>query len=181
MGTEHTGPVEVQARAEFPQRGLWDVHGPYRVEARYANGVLLDISDAYPNGIRFEGTEGWIFVTRGAYAATASDPVAKEKSAEALSASDPRILASAIGPEGVHLVRSADQHGNWLEAIRSRLPPISPAEVGHRSTSACLVSHIAMKLGRKLAWDPQRERFRDDDEANAMVSRPQRPPYETRL
>ena len=181
MGTEHTGPVEVQARAEFPQRGLWDVHGPYRVEARYANGVLLDISDAYPNGIRFEGTEGWIFVTRGAYAATASDPVAKEKSAEALSASDPRILASAIGPEGVHLVRSADQHGNWLEAIRSRQPPISPAEVGHRSTSACLVSHIAMKLGRKLAWDPQRERFRDDDEANAMVSRPQRPPYETRL
>ncbi|HXK08785.1 MAG TPA: Gfo/Idh/MocA family oxidoreductase [Vicinamibacteria bacterium] len=179
MGTEYTGPVEVQATAEFPKKGLWDVHGPFRVEARYANGATVIMSDALPNGVRFEGTEGWIFVTRGAYAATASDPVAKGKSAEALSASDPRILASEIGPDGVHLPPSAEHHGNWLEAIRSRQAPISPAEVGHRSTSACLVSHIAMRLGRKLAWDPQRERFRNDDEANAMLSRPQRPPYET--
>jgi predicted dehydrogenase len=181
MGTEHSGPVEVEATAEFPKKGLWDVHGPFRVEARYANGATVTLTDALPNGVRFEGTEGWIFVTRGAYAATASDPVAKEKSAEALSASDPRILSSAIGPDGVRLARSGDQHGNWLEAIRTRQPPISPAEVGHRSTSACLVSHVAMKLGRKLAWDPLRERFRDDDEANALLSRPQRPPYEIRL
>jgi predicted dehydrogenase len=181
MGTEHTGPVELEATAEFPKRGLWDVHGPYKVEARYASGVTMRISDAFPNGVRFEGSEGRIFVTRGAYAATASDPVARERSAQALSASDPRILASATGPGEVHLPRSADQHGNWLEAIRSRQAPISPAEVGHRSTSACLVAHIAMRLGRKLRWDPLRERFRDDDEANAMLSRPQRAPYEARL
>ena len=181
MGTEYTGPVEVQATAEFPKRGLWDVHGPFHVEARYANGVTMHISDSFPNGVRFEGSEGWIFVTRGAYAATASDPVAKEKSAEALSASDPRILTSAIGPDEVHLTRSKEQHGNWLESIRSRQAPISPAEVGHRSTSACLVAHIAMRLGRKLAWDPQRERFHDDDEANAMLSRPQRAPYQATL
>jgi len=179
MGTEYTGPVEITANAEFPKRGLWDVHGPFRVEARYANGAAVSISDQYPNGIRFEGTEGWIFVTRGAYAATASDPVARDKSAEALSASDPRILTSPIGPDGVHLARSTEHHGNWLESIRSRQAPISPAEVGHRSTSACLVSHVAMRLGRKLTWDPQRERFRNDDEANAMLSRPQRPPWET--
>jgi predicted dehydrogenase len=181
MGTEHTGPVEVEATAEFPERGLWDVHGSFRVEARYASGVTMRISDAFPNGVRFEGSEGWIFVTRGAYAATASDPVAKERSAQALSASDPRILASETGSGEAHLPRSADQHGNWLEAIRSRQAPISPAEVGHRSTSACLVAHIAMRLGRKLRWDPLRERFRDDDEANAMLSRPQRAPYEAKL
>jgi predicted dehydrogenase len=181
MGTEHTGPVEVEATAEFPTRGLWDVHGPFRVDARYANGVTMRISDAFPNGVRFEGTEGWIFVTRGAYAATASDPVAKERSAQALSASDPRVLASATGPGELHLPRSADHHGNWLEAVRSRQAPISPAEVGHRSTSACLVAHVAMRLGRKLRWDPLRERFRDDDEANAMLSRPQRAPYEAKL
>lgn len=181
MGTEHTGPVEVEAAAEFPQRGLWNVHGPYRVKARYANGVTMHVSDAFPNGVRFEGSEGWIFVTRGAYAATASDPVARERSAQALSASDPKILASAIGPGEVHLPRSVDQHGNWLEAIRSRHAPISPAEVGHRSTSACLVAHVAMRLGRKLRWDPLRERFLDDDAANAMLSRPQRAPYEAKL
>lgn len=181
MGTEHTGPVEVEATAEFPKRGLWDVHGPFRVRARYANGVTVHLSDASPNGVRFEGTEGWIFVTRGAYAATASDPVAKERSAQSLSASDPRVLASTIGEGEVHLPRSADQHGNWLEAIRSRQAPISAAEVGHRSTSACLVAHVAMRLGRKLRWDPLRERFRDDDEANAMLSRPQRAPYEAKL
>jgi hypothetical protein len=107
--------------------------------------------------------------------------VAKERSAQALSASDPRVLASTIGPDEVHLPRSADQHGNWLEAIRSRQAPISPAEVGHRSTSACLVAHVAMRLGRTLRWDPLRERFRDDDEANAMLSRPQRAPWEAKL
>jgi predicted dehydrogenase len=179
MNTEHTGPVEVAAKADFPTRGLWDVHGAFQVEARYANGATVLMSSELPNGIRFEGTEGWIFVTRGQYAATASDPVTRDASAQALSASDPRILSSEIGPDGIRLVRSVDQHGNWLECIRSRQQPISPVEVGHRSTSACLLSHIAMKLRRRLSWDPQRERFRNDDEANAMLSRPQRPPFGT--
>jgi hypothetical protein len=94
-----------------------------------------------------------------------------------MDASDPRILTSVIGPDEVHLIDSRDQHGNWLEAIRTRQQPIAPVEVGHRSCSACLLHHMAMRAGRTLKWDPARERFHNDDEANGWISRPQRAPY----
>ncbi|BCS32446.1 oxidoreductase [Luteitalea sp. TBR-22] len=177
MGTEHTGPVEVWGKAEFPTSGLWNVHGPFRTEARYANGVHMIVSGDFPNGIRFEGTEGWIFVSRGNESVTSSDPGAKLKDAQALAASDPRILDSVIGPDGIHLYESRDHHGNWLECIRSGRQVIAPVEIAHRSCSACLLHHIAMKLPRRLQWDPLHERFVNDDEANAMLSRPQRAPY----
>ncbi len=177
MGTEHTGPVEISGEAEFPKRGLWDVHGAFKTEGVYADGVRMVVSGEFPNGIKFEGTEGWVFVSRGNEAVTSSDPVAKLKDAQALAASDPKILTSVIGPDEVHLYESRDHHGNWLDCVRSRQQPIAPVEVAHRSCSACLLHHIAMKTKRKLHWDPLKERFRNDDEANAMLARPQRWPY----
>jgi predicted dehydrogenase len=180
MNTERTGPVEIWGRADFPTSGLWNVHGIFRTEANYANGVHMVVSNEIPNGVRFEGSEGWIFVTRGNYAATASDPVAKQSNAKALDASDPRILTSQISADGVHLPVSTDHHGNWLESIRTRQQPIAPIEVGHRSCSACLLHHAAMKLERKLFWDPAKEQFLNDPEANALLSRPQRAAYAMR-
>ena len=177
MGTEHTGPVEISGWAEFPKKGLWNVHGDFRTEGVYADGVRMIVSGEFPNGIKFEGSEGWVFVSRGNESVTPSDPVAKLKDAQALSASDPKILTSVIGPSEVHLYESNDHHGNWLDCVRSRQPPIAPVEVAHRSCSACLLHHIAMKTKRTLRWDPLKERFRNDDEANAMLSRPQRWPY----
>jgi len=179
MGTEYTGPVEVEATADFPKSGLWNVHGPFNVTAKFENGVTMFVSGEFPNGVRFEGDEGWIFVTRGNYSVTASDPVAQKQNTKALVASDPKILASKIGPDEIHLPVSEEQHGNWLESIKTRRPPIAPAEVGHRACTACLISHIAMKLPRKLYWDPVKERFKNDDEANDLLSRPQRYPYGT--
>ena len=176
MDTEHTGPVEVWGSAEFPKSGLWDVHGPFRTEAVYANGVRMIVSGDFPNGIKFIGSEGWIFVSRG-NTFNSADPQIRLKDRAALSASDPKLITSVIGPDEIHLYESTSQHGNWLECVRSRRQPISPVEVGHRACSACLVHHIAMKLKRKLFWDPRRERFRNDDDANAMLSRPQRSPY----
>jgi hypothetical protein len=82
-----------------------------------------------------------------------------------------------IGPKEIHLYESSDHHGNWLECIKSRKETIAPVEVAHRSCSACLVHHIVMKLDRKVYWDPDKERFKDDDEANSMLSRTQRAPY----
>jgi predicted dehydrogenase len=177
MDTEYTGPVEIWGTAEFPTKGLWDVHGPFKTEATYANGVHMIVSGEYPNGIRFEGSNGWIFVSRGNETVTASDPVAKLQDSQALAASDPTIIKSVIGPDEVHLYDSKDHHGNWLDCIRSRQQPIAPVEVAHRACSACLLHHMAMKLKRKLFWDPNRERFKNDDEANGLLSRPQRPPY----
>jgi hypothetical protein len=177
MNTEYTGPVEVWGTAEFPTHGLWDVHGKFLTHAAYANGVTMDISGDFPNGIKFYGTKGWIFVSRGSEAVTASDPTAKLKDATALAASDPKIIQSEIGPDEIHLYVSKDQHRNWLDCVRSRQAPISPVEMGHRACSTCLLHHIAMKAKRKLHWDPQKEEFVGDEAANAMLSRPQRPPY----
>lgn len=177
MGTELTGPVEISGHAEFPTSGLWDVHGIFRTEAIYANGVKMIVSNELPNGIKFEGTKGWIFVTRGNYRATASDPTPNGDGVKPLDASDPAIIRSVIGPNEIHLYESADHHGNWLDCIQSRKEPIAPVEVAHRSCSACLLHHIVMKLDRKVKWDPDKERFIDDDEANLLLSRPQRAPY----
>ena len=177
MDTELTGPVEIWGTAEFPKSGLWDVHGPFKTEALYANGVHMIVSGDFPNGIKFIGTNGWIFVSRGNERVTASDPVAKLNDSTALQSSDPKIIKSVIGPTEIHLPESKEHHLNWLESVKSRKPPIAPVEVAHRSCSACLLHHAAMKLKRKLYWDPAKERFRNDDEANAMLSRPQRAPY----
>ena len=177
MDTELTGPVEIWGTAEFPKSGLWDVHGPFKTEALYANGVHMIVSGDFPNGIKFIGTNGWIFVSRGNEKVTASDPVAKLNDSTALQSSDPKIIKSVIGPTEIHLPESKEHHLNWLESVKSRKEPIAPVEVAHRSCSACLLHHAAMKLKRKLYWDPAKERFKNDDEANAMLSRPQRAPY----
>jgi predicted dehydrogenase len=175
MGTEFTGPVEVEGTAEFPKSGLWDVHGDFNVYAKYANGVTMHVTGKNPNGVRFEGDEGWIFVTRGS-AVTASDPdFGSNKSP--VQVSDKKIYETEVGPDEIHLYDSPEQHLNWLQCIQSRKETIAPAEVAHRSCSACLVSHIAMKLQRKLRWDPEKELFIGDAEANGMLSRPQRKPY----
>ena len=179
MDTEYSGPFSVQAVAQFPKSGLWNVHGDFMIQAEYENGITMYTSGGYTNGIRYEGTEGWIFVSRGSYVASSSDPIDMEKSKSALNASDPAILISEIKEDEIHLYKSEEQHGNWLDCIQSRKQPISNVEVGHRACSVCLISHIAMKIPGILKWDTQKERFIDNDLANSILRRPQRYPYGT--
>jgi hypothetical protein len=152
------------------------VHGKFLTHAVYANGVTMDISGDFPNGIKFYGREGWIFVTRDEMV-TPTDGGKPSAAPQPLLASDPKILGSVIGPGEVHLYQSDDQHGNWLDCIKSRKAPTAPAEIGHRACSTCLIHHIAMKTRRRLSWDPVKEHFKNDDDANCMLSRPQRAPY----
>jgi predicted dehydrogenase len=165
MDTEYTGPVSVQAVAQFPKSGLWDVHGDFMVKAEYKNGITMYTSGGFPTGVQYEGDEGWIFVSHA--------------HAKKLDASDPKILTSEIGKNEINLYRSTDHHGNWLDCIKSRKQPITPAEVGHRACSVCLISHIAMKVPGVLRWDPESEHFIGNDLADSMISRPQRYPYGT--
>ena len=145
MGTEYTGPISVEAIAEFPKSGDWNVHGDFMVKQEYASGITVLTSGGFPNGIRYEGDKGWIFVTRGAYRATESDPI-PEGSTKALDASSEEILRSKIGDNEIKLMVSEEHHGNWLEAIKAQKDPICNVEVGHRSCTVCLISHIAMKI-----------------------------------
>lgn len=159
-GTDETGPVEIEAEAEFPDRGLFNVHTTFRAEALYANGVRLIMETGDPAGVRFEGDKGWIFVQRGE-----------------IQASDKEILRQKISDEGIKLYRSSNHMKNFLECMRSRKDPAAPVEVGHRSNTICVMTHIAMKLSRKLRWDPQVERFLNDEEANRWLDYPHREPW----
>jgi predicted dehydrogenase len=178
MDMEHSGPVEVWGSAEFPLSGLWNVHGKFLTHAVYANGVTMDISGDFQNGVKFFGTKGWIFVERTGEMTTPTS-TGKESGAAGtgLTAGDPKILTGEIGPNEIHLYRSPEQHGNWLDSMRTRKENIAPVEIAHRACSTCLIHHMAMHLKRKLYWDPVAERFKNDDEANRMLSRPQRAPY----
>ncbi|AXY73662.1 gfo/Idh/MocA family oxidoreductase [Paraflavitalea soli] len=184
MGMEYSGPVEVWGHANFPTddphyKGLWNVHGIFRTEALYANGVHMIVSNELPNGVKFIGTEGWLWATRGAYRVTDSDPVADKDGIKPIDASNPRILQSVIGPNEIQLYESSEQHANWLDCIKTRKQPVAPVEVGHRSCSACLLHQIAMKLKRKIYWDPDKEMFKNNDkEATALLSRPRRKQYD---
>lgn len=181
LDTELTGPIEIVGKAEFPTTGLWNVHGPYHIESRYANGVTVIIDHKYPNGVRFEGTDGWIFVTRGAERVTASDPIPTGKAAKSLQASKEEILKTPLGDKDVHLHASpnGDHHLDWLTAIQTRQPAVTSVEQAHRSCSACDLGWIAMKLGKKIQWNPEKEEFANDPEAAKLLTREERSPYGT--
>ena len=73
--------------------------------------------------------------------------------------------------------RSTSHHRNWLECVKSRGTPLVPAPIAHRANTACILSWMAMKLGRPLTWDTDAERCVNDEAANAMLARPERAPY----
>jgi len=180
MNTEHTGPVSAECvHVEFPKKGLWNVHGTFEVSLKYANGVEMVINDTYQNGIKFEGTKGWVFCARTEGNTTASDPTLKAGVMKPFDASDPALLTYVTKPNEIHLYDSPEQHRNWLNCIKDKKPNISPVEVAHRSCSACLIAHASMKFKSKLQFDPVKERFIGNEEANKLLSRPQRYPYGT--
>jgi myo-inositol 2-dehydrogenase/D-chiro-inositol 1-dehydrogenase len=173
LDLEASGPSRVEGTADFPTNKIWNVHGAYDVKLTYPGDIRVHVSDKHNNGLKFFGDDGWIWVTRDGQA-TASDPNSG-KTLPPLDASDKRLL----DPNGlkVELPRSTSHHKNWLESVHSRKDPLAPAHVAHRSNTACIVSWIAMKTKRPLTWDVKSERFVNDAEANALLSRAERAPY----
>lgn len=161
-GTELTGPVEVEGKGTFPDRGLYNTATEFHVECLYENGVRLFIDSDQPS-IRFEGSDGWTeSVGWGA----------------APRASSPEILESKIEDGEVHLATCpAGEQRNFLDCVKSRKDPYAPAEVGHRTITIAHLGNIAMLLGRKLRWDPKRERFQRDPAADWMLTRQMRWPW----
>ncbi len=175
MDQEFGGPLKIEGRGEFPTNKIWNVHGAYHVELTYPGDVRMTVSDKLQNGIKFIGDQGWIFVARDE-GATASDPKSNTPgSLHWLAASDPKLL----DPAGVvvQFPHSLSHHRNWLECVKTRATPLSPAAMAHHSNTACILSWIAMKTGRPLTWDGSAGRFIGDDAANAMLTRPERAGY----
>ena len=133
----------------------------YMLYYRYANGVLMIATNQAPNGVRFEGTDGWIFVDRGQ-----------------IKASKQELLDTLLPGDAVRLYKSDNHIGNFVESMRTRKDPICDAEIGHRSISIAHIGVISMRLGRPLKWDPAKEEFVGDKEANKWISREMRKPYD---
>jgi predicted dehydrogenase len=160
-GTDHTGPVEVEdLGGEFPRDGLFNTPTNVHFRARYANGVELICRTQQDGPLRFEGTEGWIQIQQGE-----------------LTCHPESLKKSAIGPDEIHLYQSNDHHRNFIECVKTHRETAAPVEVGHRSVTICHLGNIAMMLKRKLQWDPGREQFVNNDQANRMLSRAMRGPW----
>jgi predicted dehydrogenase len=174
-GLGQTGPVKVSGKPTVEMiPGGFTAASEYTVEYTYADGVVHRCQSTSANnwfggvvdakgqqhGVKFTGANGWIFVTRGK-----------------IQASDPDLLRKPLPASATRLYASNDHMGNFFECVRTRKPPICDAEVGHRSVTVCHLGVIAMRLGRELKWDPAKEQFVDDQEANTWLAREPRKPW----
>ncbi len=165
-GTVLTGPVEVEGFGEFPADGLCNCATGWDVNLKFANGVTMRFTDGKrnPYGVRFEGPDGWVFVKEGHLGGN-------------VNANPKSLLREPIGPGEVHLPVSTHHQRNFLDCIKTRARTIAPIEEAVRSETLVQLSDIAMRLGRKLKWDPDKELFIGDEYANRMLKRPMRPPW----
>ncbi len=157
LGADHTGPVEIWPEEEGPK---------CRVTLRYKSGTLVKLEEEIRNdhsqlGAIFVGTKGRIQILRGDF--VTDDPELKKGA--------PDVIKEGPGENSPHL-------RNFFQSMRLRKKPNADVEIGHRSTTVCHLVNICRELGRKLRWDPKAERFRDDEEANGLLSRPRRQGYE---
>jgi predicted dehydrogenase len=161
MDTEYTGPVKIQqAKSSCTLHPVWNTASKYYFEALYKNGVKLIVSSDERFGVTFEGTEGSVWSDRGEHGA-----------------SDPAILDSVIGPDEIQLYKSDDHYRNFIDCVYSREAPIAPAEVAHRSITIAHLGNIAMILKQDLDWNPETEKFINNENANRMLQRPMRAPW----
>jgi len=164
MGWDYTGPVEVEATGVWPTSGIYNSPVKYWVNAKYADGTPVVLAGGYEeiwSGTKWIGEYGWVWVDRGQF----------ETEPESLK-------REAVGPGEVRLYKSRDHYQNFLDCVRSRALTITPAEVAHRSASVGHLGVIAMRVGRKIRWDPAKETIINDPEAERLLSRSYRKPWQ---
>ncbi|OWK36186.1 Gfo/Idh/MocA family protein [Fimbriiglobus ruber] len=161
LGMDESGPVSIEATAQFNKEKWFETPEVAKITYTYANGVKILCSlgkGGYPGGTTFEGDKGSIFVDRSKITAT-----------------PPEILKSTGGD--VKLYVSNNHHGNWLDCIKTRKLPICDVAIGHRSATVCHLGNIAVRTGRKIAWDPAKEQIVGDAEAAKMTTKEYRAPW----
>ncbi len=159
-----------------PIPGGYTTFSEYEVRFEYDNGVIFNVRttrddspygavinpEGQRNGIRFEGSDGWIWVNR-----------------DGIKASTPELLRTELPEDAERLYVSNNHRGNLFDSIASGKDPICPVEVGHRSATVCHLGTIALRTGKQLEWDAEKEEFvgANAKEANSYVTRQMRPPY----
>ncbi len=170
LGMDESGPVKVwtvggdfdpptYTKPEGRGRGDKACSKPI-VHMKYADGTVMKLENGPPGGAVFIGDKGKITISRGRFTA---EPA--ELGTEPLKDPETRLYVSDN-----HMI-------NWIECIKSRKPPIADVETGHRSTTVCHLANIARWAGRPLTWDPEKEVFTGDADANKFLTREGRKPY----
>jgi len=183
--TMMSGPVEIEGKGIIPTEGACNTLVAWEVNFTFADGVRLrhrgtkngfnetnamnDFKDwqatygqVHDHGTAFEGTDGWVHVYRGG-----------------LVTSPEKLAEEPLGANDKPLTKSSNHQRNLIECVRSRQPAICPIEDSVQADILCHLSDIASRLQRKLMWDPVKERFVKDDEANRRLAlRPMRKPWQ---
>lgn len=161
LGITDEGPVTIEGTGKFPEAGLFDTVLTYELHFTWPDGRRITMTDTgrNPHGVKFHGEKDWLFCR------------------ESMSASNREILRTPLKDSDVKLYESKQHEANFIDCCQSRQPTIAPVEAAHRATSLCLAAGIALKLGRKVAWDPAAQNFPGDAAANALLGYPMRGPW----
>ncbi len=170
LGTDDTGPVEIWTEGgkfEPPTFGEPAPRGPAErltnrplIRMRYANGTVVKLENGPPGGAIFIGNKGRITIDRGSCKI------------------EPTELADSLRDVDTRKSGKDSHMENWFECMKTRSRPVADVEIGHRSTTFCHLGNIARWTGRRLDWDPEKEEFKGDSNANKLLERPQRAGYE---
>ncbi len=163
LGMDGSGPVAIEGKARYHDKGWYEVPEWCEIVYKYANGTTVLCGQGYRGGVTLEGENGTIFVDRGKIESTPAE-----------------LVKTPLTESDVHLYVSGNHHANWLECIKTRNSPICDVEIGHRSATVCHLGNIAARIGRPITWDPVKEEITGDSEASRMLSRPYREPWKLR-
>lgn len=166
LGTEYTGPVEVEpVNSAWPREGIWNAPTTYKFKCTFKNGVVMYVSNdgqaSRGMGAKWIGEKGWVWVDRGGF-----DTFPKN------------LMQVKISPNEINLYNSGNHIGNFIDCVVSRRLTITPAEVAHRSASVGHIGLVSLMVGRKLRFDPEKEQVIGDEVANRMLGRAQRQPWQ---
>ena len=182
-GLSETGPVEIEAEGEYLKNDIFNVPISYDIHTKFANGMPMRVANegrladharkfnrkrddgtvrADHNGTAFYGDKGWLYVERGG-----------------IWAEDPKVLDVKFAPaDQIYDTLGMSHYQNFIDCIRTGRKTIAPAEEGHRAISVALLGEIAMTVGQKLSWDPQKEVFNGvAPDATNMLMKPYRDPW----
>jgi predicted dehydrogenase len=207
LGFEHTGPIEIEGHGTFPNHPAdfnpvafyagkqtlpngYHAATQFQCKLTFANGNQIIVRDGPDNGIWFDGEAGRIFVNRGKITGEPVEELAAQMEEKTITVGKNQRKSQVLQlkPEAqdrfdkliTQLYKGKERKGhmqNFFECIQDRGEPVSDVYTHHRELTSCHMCNIAMLLKRKLRWDPEQQQFLGDDEANQLLSRPQRAPY----
>jgi predicted dehydrogenase len=167
LGFDLNGPSEIEGHGEFPAAdAIWNTSPKYRIELKYPQDITMTIAGGYDDirsGVKWIGTEGWVWVDRGGFDASNAD----WKKGKSL----PEELRK------IKLIASNNHSRNFLDSVKSRQPTITPVQVGHHSAIPGHLGYISMVTGRKINWSVKHEKIIGDEEASKLLTREYRSPW----